>query len=211
MQFPHVVPSVGAVWVKSGPASFSGFKFCKSFRIPATEILKSAITVVYLRTPGGYAPELYLPQSAISWSFILQVRVSDNGSLVVKTDWKCRLCTSAFSAGAVIIALSSSEKETTFCYHIQSCRHWDQGELLGVLHRTVFVAFGWFSKCQKLISKSWSLVFLNCVFKWFRFRIWRLISWVIQGNDFLPETDLPGCTEMWTGPVLRWNRSKVPR
>ena len=32
----------------SGPAAFPGFKFCKSFRIPATEILKPSITGVDL-------------------------------------------------------------------------------------------------------------------------------------------------------------------
>ena len=82
----------------SGPAAFPGFRFFSSFSMPATEMLKSSMTGVDFCISGGSNSEGILPLSAASWSFILHNRERDSGSLVVKTDWKWRLCMSAFSA-----------------------------------------------------------------------------------------------------------------
>ena len=82
----------------SGLASFPGFRCFNSFSMPATEMLKSSMTGVDFCISGGSNSEGILPLLAASWRFILHNCERYSGSLVVKTDWKCRLCMSAFSA-----------------------------------------------------------------------------------------------------------------
>ena len=82
----------------SRPAAFPGFRCFNSFSMPATEMLKSSMTGVDFCISGGSNSACILPLSAASRSLILHNGERDSGYLVVKTDWKCRLSTSAFSA-----------------------------------------------------------------------------------------------------------------
>ena len=50
----------------SRPAAFLGFKFCKRFRIPDTEIPKSSMIGVEFSDPDWSASGFILPQSVIS-------------------------------------------------------------------------------------------------------------------------------------------------
>ena len=71
MERPNITCIMDAIssrssFSRSGLSLSGSAAFCKSFGIPATEILNSSITGIDFSTPGGNASKLNLPQSAIS-------------------------------------------------------------------------------------------------------------------------------------------------